>query len=92
MPNLFKYLGYTIYFGANENFEPIHVHISKGNPQANSTKVWLTKSGNCILANNNSKIPNKDLKNLLIAIEANYFLIVSEWKAFYGTNNVKFYC
>lgn len=92
MPNLFKYLGYTIYFWANENFEPIHVHISKGNPQANSTKVWLTKSGNCILANNNSKIPNKDLKNLLIAIEANYFLIVSEWKDFYGTNNVKFYC
>ena len=92
MPNLFKYLGYTIYFWANENFEPIHVHISKGNSQANSTKVWLTKSGNCILANNNSKIPNKDLKNLLIAIEANYFLIVSEWKAFYGTNNVKFYC
>ena len=92
MPNLFKYLGYTIYFWANENFEPIHVHISKGNPQANSTKVWLTKSGNCILENNNSKIPNKDLKNLLIAIETNYFLIVSEWKAFYGTNNVKFYC
>lgn len=92
MPNLFKYLGYTIYFWANENFEPIHVHISKGNPQANSTKVWLTKSGNCILENNNSKIPNKDLKNLLIAIEANYFLIVSEWKAFYGTNNVTFYC
>lgn len=92
MPNLFKYLGYTIYFWANENFDPIHVHISKGNPQANSTKVWLTKSGNCILENNNIKIPNKDLKNLLIAIEANYFLIVSEWKAFYGTNNVKFYC
>lgn len=26
VPNLFRYLGYTIFFWANENFEPIHVH------------------------------------------------------------------
>lgn len=48
MPNLFNYLGYTIFFWANENFEPIHVHICKGNPTANATKVWITKSGDCI--------------------------------------------
>ena len=62
MPNLFTYLGYTIFFWANENFEPIHVHICKGNPTANSTKVWITKSGDCILENNNSRIPKHDLR------------------------------
>ena len=92
MPNLFDYLGYKIYFGANENYEPIHVHISKGNPIANSTKVWLTKSGNCILANNGSRIPEKDLRKLMRAIEVNFFYIVSEWKNFYGTENTKIYC
>ncbi|MDE5577502.1 MAG: DUF4160 domain-containing protein, partial [Oscillospiraceae bacterium] len=27
MPNLFTVCGYKIYFWANENDEPIHVHI-----------------------------------------------------------------
>lgn len=92
MPNLFECLGYKIYFWSNENFEPIHVHISKGVPNSNSTKVWLTKSGGCIVANNDSKIPTKDLNNLLESIAVNYFLIVSEWKNFFGTDEVKFYC
>lgn len=43
MPNLFTVSGYKIYFWSNENNEPIHVHISKGKPSPDSTKVWLTK-------------------------------------------------
>ena len=39
--------------------EPIHVPISKGTPTSKSTKIWLTKSGGCIVANNDSKIPQK---------------------------------
>lgn len=92
MPNLFECLGYKVYFWSNENCEPIHVHISKGVPSCNSTKVWLTKSGGCIVANNDSKIPSKDLNNLLESIAVNYFLIVAEWKNFFGTDEVKFYC
>ena len=45
VPSVFEFLGYKIYFWSNENYEPIHVHISKGNPTINSTKVWLTKAG-----------------------------------------------
>ena len=92
MPNLFNYLGYTVYFWSNENFEPIHIHISKGNPHNNATKIWLTKSGKCIVANNNSNIPEKDLRRLLKSIETHFFYIISEWKKFYGTDEVKFYC
>ena len=72
--------------------EPIHVHISKGKPVSNSTKVWLTKSGGCILANNNSRIPNKDLETLLYIITTNYFYIIAEWKRFNATYDIKFYC
>ena len=43
LPNLFTVSGYKIYFWSNENNEPIHVHISKGKPSPDSTKVWLTK-------------------------------------------------
>ena len=83
MPSIFEICGYKIYFGSNENNEPIHVHVSKGKPTQNSTKIWLTKSGGCILSNNNSKIPNNDLNVLLDAITSNYFFIVSYWKKFY---------
>ena len=44
LPNIFEIYGYKVYFWSNENNEPIHVHISKGTPQGNATKVWLTKS------------------------------------------------
>ena len=92
MPSIFEICGYKIYFWSNENNEPIHVHVSKGKPTQNSTKIWLTKSGGCILSNNNSKIPNNDLNVLLDAITSNYFFIVSYWKKFYKIDEIKFYC
>ena len=72
--------------------EPIHVHISKGKPVQNSTKVWLTKSGGCILANNKSNIPNKDLSELLATIANNYFYVIAEWKKHFPDEDIKFYC
>lgn len=58
----------------------------------NATKVWLTKSGDCILSNNNSRISEKDLNKLLKSIRYNFFYIISEWKDFYGMDEIDFYC
>lgn len=44
LPKLFTVSGYTVYFWSNESGEPIHVHVSKGKPTPNATKIWLTKS------------------------------------------------
>ena len=54
MPQVFKMGPYLVYFWSNENepLEPVHVHISKGTPSRDSTKVWLTKNGRALLANN----------------------------------------
>ena len=68
------------------------MHISKGVPTPNSTKVWITKSGGCIVANNSSKIPEKDLKEILETISSNYFLILSKWKIHFPNKEIKFYC
>lgn len=92
MPNLFTVSGYKIYFWSNEIGEPVHVHISKGKPSANSTKIWLTKSGGCILANNASQIPAKELNTLMTFISAQFFLICSAWKKFFLTDKIEFYC
>ena len=90
-----KVIGYKIYFWSNENNEPIHVHISKGKLTQNSTKVWLTKAGGCIVANNKSKISSNELNKLLNIISRHYFLIVSKWKEYYKIETleqIKFYC
>lgn len=92
MPSIIEIFGYKRYFWANENNEPIHIHISKGKPTQNSTKIWLTKSGGCVLANNNSRIPSKDLNALMDVVTSNYFFIIAQWKKFNVTDEVKFYC
>jgi len=84
--------GYKIYFWADEGNEPIHVHVSKGKPSGNGTKIWLTKTGGCILASNGSKISQKELNELMEFISAQFFMICSEWKKFFVTDEIKFYC
>lgn len=78
MPSLFRIGEYIIYFWSNENGEPIHVHISKGRPTANATKVWLTSRGGCVLAHNKSQIPERILRNLMDVIAAQFFMICAK--------------
>ena len=92
LPNLFTVSGYKVYFWSNENQEPVHVHISKGKPTPNSTKIWLTRTGGCILASNGSSISQKELNELMEIISAQFFLICAEWKKFFLTDELKFFC
>ena len=92
MPSLFQVGGYKVYFWSNENDEPIHVHVCKGKPNSNATKVWLTSTGGCVAANNGSRIPQFDLNKLLEIIAAQYFLICSEWKSHFKEEQIKFFC
>ena len=92
MPKLFTVSGYIVYFGSNEEGEPIHVHVSKGRPTPNATKIWLTRTGGCIVASNGSQIAPKELNELMEFISAQFFLICARWKQFFVTNTIKFYC
>ena len=92
MPQIFKLGSYWVYFWTNENkpVEPIHVHVSEGHPRENATKIWITKSGNCLLCNNNSRIPRHTLKNMMRIIEARSDEIVLMWKEYFG--EICFFC
>jgi len=80
LPSLFQIGGYKVFFWSNENNEPIHVHIANGKPTSNATKVWITSLGGGIVANNNSKIPQNELNELLEVISAQFFMICDAWK------------
>ena len=92
MPRVFKIGPYLVYFWSDEMepLEPVHVHISQGEPQKDSTKVWLTRGGRALLCNNNSKIPAHVLKNIMDAIEARHEDIVMRWKKHF--EEISYYC
>ncbi|WP_407427429.1 DUF4160 domain-containing protein [Treponema sp.] len=50
-----------MYFWMNENSEPVHVHVNEGNPDINSTKLWLTKAGGCIEQTTTAVFPRPNL-------------------------------
>ena len=92
MPQVFRIGPYWVYFWSNENepLEPIHVHISKGKPQANGTKAWITSRGKCLLANNDSMIPDAVLRNILRIIEARSNEVIEKWTNHFG--EIDYYC
>ena len=86
MPQVFKAGSYWVYFWANENdpLEPIHVHVAKGKPVKDATKIWITSKGKCLVSNNNSKIPDRVLNRIVRLIEARSDEVISKWTAFFG--------
>lgn len=92
MPSLFTIGGYRIFFWSNEGNEPIHVHVCKGKPGPNATKLWLTADGGCILANNNSNIPAHTLSDIMDIVAAQSFMIRAEWKRFFPGEDIRYYC
>lgn len=65
----------------NENnpLEPVHVHIAQVRPKPDATKVWITRSGKCLLQNNNSRIPERELRYLIKIIEVRSASITEKW-------------
>ena len=92
MPQIFKIAGYLVFFWSNESepLEPIHVHITQGTPSGNATKVWITQGGKCLLAHNNSRIPERVLKDIMSVIEARSKDIIHQWLEFH--NEISYYC
>lgn len=92
MPQVFRIGSYWVYFWANENepLEPIHVHVSQGKPSENATKIWITKTGHCLLCHNNSHIPEKALRNIMRVIEARNMEVKQKWKSFF--NMIDYFC
>lgn len=92
MPSLFTVAGYRFYFWSNEEGEPVHVHLSKGSPSPNATKLWLTKAGGCVVAHNHGKIPEKDLRQLVRIAAAQHGYICDSWKEYFDVEDVTFMC
>jgi len=92
VPQELKIGPYTVYFWSNENnpLEPVHVHIAEGKAIPNATKVWITSRGKTLLCHNQSEIPERVLRRLLLVIEATSQKIISDWLTHFG--EIRYYC
>ena len=92
MPRIFNVDKWVVFFWSGEgvSLEPIHVHVSLKTPQIEATKIWLTSSGGCLLANNDSNIPMPILRSLMEIIETRKFEIMAKWKEHFGS--ITYYC
>lgn len=91
MPKVLVFGAYIIFFWIGENGEPVHVHVAEKRPSENATKIWLTSSGGCLLAHNRSKIPDRDLSNILELISLNHGYICDKWREVFH-DDISFYC
>lgn len=92
MPKVFVYGPYIFFFWMGEDGEPVHVHVSVKRPTKNATKYWLTADGGCVLANNDSQIPEKDLRDITKIIKFNHGRICGRWIEVFGPDALTFYC
>ena len=92
LPSLFLIGGYRVFFWSNESGEPVHVHVCKGVPSPDATKIWLTRRGGCVLAHNRGKIPRQTLNELLEVIAAQHEFICSRWREFFAAEDIDFFC
>ena len=91
LPSIFRIGSYIVYFWSNENNEPIHVHVAKGKPTPNATKIWLTSTGGCILANNASLIPEHELINIMKVVSDQFFIICAKWIEHFKVKTITYY-
>jgi len=89
MPKALRdFLGLSFYFWSNESsgndLEPIHIHVSKGSPSANATKIWIKQDGTIELCHNNSNLTLSELSKSMEYIKANSNAIIAEWYRHFG--------
>ena len=92
MPQIFRIGSYIVYFWSNENdpLEPVHIHVAMVKPTKNATKIWITRSGNCLLCNNNSNIPKHTLNYIMDIIRARSKEICDMWCNYFG--DIQYFC
>ncbi|MBS5451140.1 MAG: DUF4160 domain-containing protein [Coriobacteriia bacterium] len=91
MPKILAFGQYVLFFWVAENGEPVHVYVAVRRATVNATKFWLTSGGGCLLANNNSGIPEKDLRDIEKLVKFNHRYICSCWVEQFGEDSLTFY-
>lgn len=78
MPNVLFINGFRFFFYSNENDEPAHVHITKGNANG---KVWLEPN---IAITYMYDFTSAEQKNVMEIIRDNYATLINKWNEYFN--------
>ncbi len=78
MPTVFELFGYRFFFYSNENDEPIHIHVTKGDAKA---KYWILPGIVEEYSYGFKVKERKEIKNLVIE---NADKIINHWNEFFA--------
>ena len=83
MPTILLIAGWRIYFWANENNEPIHVHAEKADMEC---KFWLDVDGFEIKEAFSYNLTSQAKREIKKIIYEHFDYIVTEWNKFFIKN------
>ncbi len=78
MPTILSLKGFRFFFYSNENKEPIHVHVIKGDAEG---KIWLEPGIEVAFMHS---FTNGELKDILEITRDNYTLFKNKWYEYFG--------
>ena len=81
MPTVLFLLGWRLYFYANENAEPIHIHAEKGDMEC---KYWMFSEELDIKEEFTYNMSPKDKREIRKIIFNNFDTIVESWNNFFN--------
>lgn len=80
MPTVLFILGWRLYFYANENNEPIHIHAEKGDMEC---KYWILEEEMDIKEEFMYNMSPRDKREIRKIIFQNFDTIIDSWNNFF---------
>jgi hypothetical protein len=77
MPTILRQSGFRFFFYSNENDEPPHIHIEKGDASA---KVWLDP----IEFENAYDFSSREIKQIQEIVTINQFILIKAWNDYFN--------
>lgn len=84
MPGLYRIHGFLIYFWANENSEPVHVHVAKGRQSPSAAKFWILANGDVALEKGCPDMTDKELRGIAEFLQSVSPNITQAWQEMFG--------
>lgn len=80
MPAVLFIFGWRLYFRANENKEPIHIHAEKGEMEC---KYWILADEMDVKEEFSFNMPRKDKREIRKIIFQNFDTLTDSWNNFF---------
>ncbi|WEV46934.1 DUF4160 domain-containing protein [Bifidobacterium sp. ESL0690] len=85
MTELFRVMGYSVFFSSQDMHHGVHVHVGKGRKR-DLSKFILTKDGHAFLAHNRGGLSDYEVSKIEDAVEDRYKKIVDRWSYQFGSD------